>query len=399
MGEVLRGLESPTLMSERDDDIIEFDFFDDDADTQQATQSRPAPGTRGGRSGGGPPRRPQLRGPQGFTPLLRLILLVALAIFVVVVLVFWVQSCRSESRENAYRDYMEEMNQVADSSAAIGSDLNEQLTTPGVGEEDLINAINGLASRQNQVVTNAEGIDPPGPLRDAHTASIEALQFRSSGLNGLAGAFEQTANSRDAAASGRLLATQAERFVASDVIWDDLFVEPSKTELEEQGITGVAVPDSNFIVTSDLASERSMTALWRRLNEAAQGGTPTGLHGTGIVSTVVLPSGEQLNEGEETVVEAGSDLAFRVTIQNSGESQEVGIEVTLTIQKSPEPIVQTKTIQLINSGESKSVEFEDLGQPPFGPTTPVKVDVAPVPGEARTQNNSAEYQVVFALPR
>ena len=183
------------------------------------------------------------------------------------------------------------------------------------------------------------------------------------------------------------------------MIWDDLFVEPSKTELEEQGITGVAVPDSNFIVTSDLASERSMTALWRRLNEAAQGGTPTGLHGTGIVSTVVLPSGEQLNEGEETVVEAGSDLAFRVTIQNSGDSQEVGIEVTLTIQKSPEPIVQTKTIQLINSGESKSVEFEDLGQPPFGPTTPVKVDVAPVPGEARTQNNSAEYQVVFALPR
>ena len=61
MGEVLRGLESPTLMTERDDDIIEFDFFDE-PETEQATQRRPAlrPG-QSGRPGGGPPRRPTFR--------------------------------------------------------------------------------------------------------------------------------------------------------------------------------------------------------------------------------------------------------------------------------------------------------------------------------------------------
>ena len=385
-------------MSERDDDIIEFDFFDDEPETEQ-TQRRPALRRGPPRSGGGGPRRPQLRTPQGITPLLRLVLLIALAIFVVVLLVFWIQSCRSESRENAYRDYMSEMKRVGDSTAAIGRDLNEQLTTPGIKEEDLIRAIDGLASRQRQVVASTEDVDPPGPLRDEHQASIEALQFRVSGLTGLSSAFERTTNSNDATQAGELLARQAERFVASDVIWDDLFAQPSRDELERQGITGVAVPDSNFIITPDLASERSMTALWRRLNEAAEGGTPTGLHGTGIVSTVVLPSGEQLSESEEQVVEASGDLAFRVTIQNSGDSQEVGIKVTLTIQKSPEPITQTKTIQLINSGETKSVEFEDLGQPPFGPTTKVTIDVEPVPGEANTGNNTATYNVVFSLPR
>jgi hypothetical protein len=117
------------------------------------------------------------------------------------------------------------------------------------------------------------------------------------------------------------------------------------------------------------------------------------------VSTVVLPAGDELSTQSETVVEATSDLAFRVTIQNSGDSQEVGIRVTLTIQKTPEPIVKRATIAVINPGESKSVTFEDLGQPPFGPTTPVKVDVEPVPGEARTANNTAEYPVVFSLPR
>lgn len=95
-------------MSERDDDIIDFDFFDE-SETEQATQRRPALRPRTSRPGGRPPRRPTFRGPQGVTPLLRLILLIALAIFVVIVLVFWVQSCRSESRTNAYRDYMADM--------------------------------------------------------------------------------------------------------------------------------------------------------------------------------------------------------------------------------------------------------------------------------------------------
>ena len=386
-------------MTERDDDIIEFDFFDE-PETEQATQRRPALRPRqSGRPGGGPPRRPTFRRPQGVTPLLRLILLIALAIFVVIVLVFWVQSCRSESRTNAYRDYMADMKTVGDASAAIGRDLNEQLLTPGVDQQDLIKAIEGLAQRQRQVANNADGVDPPGPLRGEHDASIEALQFRFSGLNGLAAAFVELANTQDATRAGSVLAAQAERFVASDVIWDDLFAEPGKSELETQGISGVAVPDSNFLITPDLASQRSMQALWRRLQGASEGGTPTGLHGTGIVSTTVLPANEQLSVNNETVVEATSDLAFRISIQNSGDSQEVGIKVTLTIQKSPEPITQTKTIQLINAGETKTVTFEDLGQPPFGPTTPVKVTVEPVPGESNTSNNSYQYPVVFSLPR
>jgi hypothetical protein len=386
-------------MTERDDDIIEFDFFDE-PETEQATQRRPALRPRqSGRPGGGPPRRPTFRGPQGVTPLLRLILLIALAIFVVIVLVFWVQSCRSDSRTSAYRDYMADMKTVGDASTAIGNDLNDQLLTPGVDQQDLIKAIEGLAQRQRQVANNADGIDPPGPLRGEHDAAIEALQFRFSGLNGLAAAFVELANTQDATRAGGVLAAQAERFVASDVIWDDLFAEPSKAELETQGISGVAVPNSDFLITPDLSSTRSMTALWRRLQGASEGGTPSGLHGTGIVSVTVLPANEQLSVSNETVVEATSDLAFRVAILNSGDSQEVGIKITLTIQKSPEPITQTKTIQLINAGETKTVEFFDLGQPPFGPTTPVKVTVEPVPGESNTSNNSYQYPVVFSLPR
>ena len=66
-------------MSERDDDI-EFDFFDDEPETEQATQRRPAlrprPGPRPPVGVG--PRRTNISAPQGFTPILRLVLLIAL---------------------------------------------------------------------------------------------------------------------------------------------------------------------------------------------------------------------------------------------------------------------------------------------------------------------------------
>jgi hypothetical protein len=63
----------------------------------------------------------------------------------------------------------------------------------------------------------------------------------------------------------------------------------------------------------------------------------------------------------------------------------------------PTPIVKHKTIDIINAGESKTVTFTDLGPPPFGVPTTVKVDVQPVPGEKNTSNNSAEYRVIFSL--
>ena len=52
----------------------------------------------------GPRRRaPPIRPPQGFTPLLRLVGLIAFAILIVVLLVFWVQSCQGDAKKNAYQ--------------------------------------------------------------------------------------------------------------------------------------------------------------------------------------------------------------------------------------------------------------------------------------------------------
>ena len=94
---------------------------------------------------------------------------------------------------------------------------------------------------------------------------------------------------------------------------------------------------------------------------------------------------------------ASTNLAFAVTVQDTGDNQEVSIQVTLTIQRSPQNIVKKGTIDLINPKETKTLTFGNLGQPPFGVKTTIKVDIQPVPGEKFTGNNSAEYPVIFSL--
>ena len=119
-------------MTVHDDDILDFDFVDDET-REVAPPSRtggrpPGGGPHGG--GGGPrgPRRPQIRAPHGMTPLLRLAGLVALAILVVVLLAVWVQGCAGTDQQTSYGDYLASAGEVGSDSAKIGADLATLLT-------------------------------------------------------------------------------------------------------------------------------------------------------------------------------------------------------------------------------------------------------------------------------
>ena len=374
-------------MSERDSDI-EFDFFEDEPATTEAQSARPS------RRGPRPPIRP----PAGVTPLLRLIGLIAFAILVVVLLVFAVQSCRGSQKRDTYEDYTADVNEVAIQSQQIGQRLNNLLTDPAARLGNIRQELSGLAQQQEQGVTRAEEIEAPGPLRDVHPAVIQSLQLRVSGLEGLERAFQRTSQTRSAGIAGRTLADQARRLVASDIVWDDLFKDPARAVLVDQDVRGVQVPDSNFVRQPDrIATASAMSSIWQRVRGASTGGRPCTPRGTGLGSVRALPAGTDLSTDTLNTVEASENLGFAVTIENTGCSQEVRIPVTLTIRKSPENIVKTQTVAIINPGEQQTVTFRQIGQVPFATRTAITVDVKPVTGEARRDNNSAEYPVIFSL--
>ena len=233
-------------------------------------------------------------------------------------------------------------------------------------------------------------------MHSQHEGAVEALNFRVSGIQGLLAAFQATKSSKDATAAGQQLSQQGQRLLTSDVVWDDRFRLPAETVLEDEGVDGVAVPDSNFVENPDLYSARSMSAIWQRVHGASTGGTASGLHGNGIEFVRVQPSGQQLSTDTETTIQTSTDLGFEVGVTNSGDFQEVGVEVKLTIPADT-PIVKTRKIDLIESGATETVTFQDFGEAPIGEELQVKVEVTPVKGEQNTANNTYEYPVIFSL--
>jgi hypothetical protein len=387
-------------MGVHDDDILDFDFVDEATSELPPVQrggQPPAPREGGdGGGGGGGPRRPQFSAPHGLTPLLRLLGLVVFAIALVVLLAVWAQGCAGDDEQTTYGTYSTEIGAVGADSAKIGQDLATTLTTPGLEQADLETRLGGLIQRQQLDVQRAREIDPPGPLTPSHLHAIEALEFRVSGMQGMLKAFVDTKDSKDQAAAGQLLAAQGQRLQTSDVVWKDLF-QGAFTKEAKQANVDVAAPPSIFVENPDLYSSRSMSAIWQRIHGASTGGTPTGIHGNMLAYTKATPANIQLSTQTETTLTVSTNLGFEVGVTNSGGEQEVQVEVTLTIPKQPNPIVKSATIDLIDPGETKVVSFTDFPDIPFGEGTTVQVSVKPVPGETKTDNNSAEYPVVFTL--
>src|SRR5205823_923140 len=168
-------------MSTHDDDNIEFDFFDE-PETVEATQRRRLPRLErpGGRGGGERPPRQPLRAPTGLVPLARLVGLIAIAIVVVVGLVFWVGSCQGKSK-------------------------------------------------------------------------------RAEGLAGLADALANVDVKKSTTGVADALTKQGAVLTASDVVWEQLYQIPATQRMKDQGVTGVAIPTSQFVPNTDIVSARSFS--------------------------------------------------------------------------------------------------------------------------------------------
>jgi hypothetical protein len=382
------------------DDDLEFDFFEDEPRTTEVQSSRVRLPRRPG-GGSGRVRRPA-GPPRGLTPFLRLLAVVAIAIAVLVFFGLLIQSCASTSKHAEYSSYMDKVSTIAHSSSADGTSLASALTTPGIKISDLQAKLAGIAEQERQNVTAASHLDPPGPLRPEHQNLIESLQLRVAGTQQLADGLAATRGSKSSA-DASLLAQQAERLLASDVVWDDFFLQASKDEMERRSVSGVAPPESHFVANPDLVTERSMSLLLQRLQGATtSNGTATGLHGTNLVAVKATPNGPTLSTANPlNQITASPDLGFDATVHDGGNAQEVGIKVTLTIQRVPpagQAIVQTKTIPVIDPSGDIVVHFTkvDVGAL-IAEKAKLTVDVAPVPGEHDKSNNTASYPVIFSL--
>ena len=378
------------------DDELEFDFFDEPPTTESQRQpARTRLPRRGGRGTG--MRRPA--GPsRGLTPIVRLLIVILALVALFVAFGLLIQSCASTSKHDSYENYMSDVGKIARGSQEDGAAVANALTSASKAAS-ISATLRGIADQERQNVKQAQSLDPPGRLRPENEQLIEALQLRVSGVDGLARTIDVLAPKKTTGEVA-LLEEQSDKLLASDVVWSDLFQGPSKTVMSDEGVKGVAPPGSTFVANRQLFAETSLNLMLSRLRGASTGGQVSGLHGTNIEGTKAQPGNQALSTSAENTITATPNLAFVVTIQDSGDAQEVNIAVTMTLKKDGggKAIVQTKKISVINPGQKKSVTFSGINTSGyFAVKSHLDIDVKPVPGETKTDNNRASYPVIFSL--
>ena len=94
-------------------------------------------------------------------------------------------------------------------------------------------------------------------------------------------------------------------------------------------------------------------------------------------------------------VTAGADTPIVVKFTNQGENDEFDVKVTVTVEGGDKPIKASRTVDTIAKGQTAEASLTLGKAPPVGAAVTVKATVAKVPGEQKTDNNTAEYDVLF----
>jgi hypothetical protein len=318
-------------------------------------------------------------------------------VLVVILLVLLLRACLDSRSDRAVRDY-------ANSSAALVKESNAQSAAlfrllQGSGGPnqavDAQNTVNGFRVQSAQIVDRARDLDVPGDASTAQRYLLDTLEFRRDGLARIATALPDALGDASRRQGSEGVARQMQVFLASDVIYAGRFRPGLMKVLADHDVNGVTVPASQFIpdikwlqpttVADAIAGVRS--------GRGASDQTSGGLHGNGLVG--VSLGGVALTPGGSATVPLSGDSAFEVQVANQGENTETDVEVAITVGTGSDAIDLTGTIDSIAAGETKSVSIPLAEQPPTGQNVAIKVNVKPVPGEQKTDNNTQTYSAIF----
>ena len=318
-------------------------------------------------------------------------------VLALILLVLLLRACLDSRTDRAVEDY-------ADGSAALVRESNAQsaalfrlLQGSGGPNEavDAQNTVNGFRVQSAQIVDRARDLDVPGDAEGAQRYLLDTLEFRRDGLARIAAALPDALGDQSRRQGSEGVARQMQVFLASDVIYAGRFKPGLTKVLADRDISGVTVPNSAFIpdikwldptvVADAIAGVRTGTGS----SDQASGG----LHGNGLVG--VSLGGVALTPGGSATVQLTSDVAFEVQVANQGENTETDVEIAVTVGTGSDAIDLTGTIDSIAAGETKSVSIPLEEQPPTGQSVAIKVNVKPVPGEQKTDNNTQTYSAIF----
>jgi hypothetical protein len=237
-------------------------------------------------------------------------------------------------------------------------------------------------------------------MKAAQQSLLIALEFRRDALGAIASDIRTALGDQQSAANEAInrIAGQMRAFDASDVLYTQRVVPFIKDALTNAEL-GPTIVESQFLPSVAWMSPQYVASkLGQELTTGnGQSNQPTGpgLHGTGLNGTSY--GNTTLTPGVTNRLTYVAGQAFTVSFTNQGDNDEFNVKVTLQIARtSGTPITVNKTVQKIAQGEKATVTLPLNKTPPLDTALTITVNVAPVPGEKKTDNNHSSYPTIFS---
>jgi hypothetical protein len=312
-----------------------------------------------------------------------------------------VRSCASSRKENALKDYNREVSSIVrESDSQVGAPFFELLGQAGNDSaQDLQTNISGYRVQAEAELKRARKLSVPGEMKGAQQSLLIALEFRRDGLGFIAERIRTALGDQGDPANKavREIAGQMQVFLASDVLYQVRTVPLIKDALAQAKITGQAPATSRFLPGIEWLSEETVASqLGQTLSSSGSSGSKTpapGLHGTGLQGVTIGDT--TLQPGAPNRVTASANTPIVVKFTNQGENDEFDVKVTVAVEGGDKPIKTSRTVDTIAKGQTAEASLTLGKAPPVGTAVTVKATVAKVPGEQKTDNNTATYDVLF----
>jgi hypothetical protein len=237
-------------------------------------------------------------------------------------------------------------------------------------------------------------------MKPAQRNLLLALNLRAAAI-GKIGAQLSAANGNDASAytAMRKIAGQMRAFLASDVIYSQRVVPLIDDAFKANNITGQNIVQSEFLASDGWLSTNKVA---ERINPEAvsaarTGGEPaSGKHGHGIVSTKIGSTQLTAGTANRVALAAGTKPTVDITFANQGENDETDVLVTMSISSGGgKPQTLRKRVDSTKKGAQTTTSIAFTTTPTAGQPVQIAITIGKVPGEQKTDNNKASYDVLF----
>jgi hypothetical protein len=369
-------------------------FFDEDDEPVRTTR-RPRPRPRRGSPAGGAATDSQ-------TIYLRRAGLALGLVVLVLLLGIVVKGCRNTAAENALKDYNGKVSGLAAESHQTGVELLKLFGQGQPSASQLQSNILSFKAQADTTLKQAQSLSVPDAMVPAQQSLLISLELRRNALASIAEnvrtALGDSGEQADSAINA--IAGQMSALNASDVLYDARVIPFIRDALAKKDIANQSVTSSQFLASVDWISPQFVAQkLDQQLTSGKQGAggkaqtTGPGLHGTGLNATSV--GTQTLAPGASNQITFQPGMVFQVAFTNQGENEEFKVKVTLRIESSGSPITISTTVPSIAKGAKATAQLTLNRTPPLNTAVTIRVTVAPVPGEKKTDNNKSAYPALF----